>query len=453
MKKFIFAITLMIPLFSLKAQENGQTGLLNGQTDQEKKAAIKTTFVANKLHDNWFISLSGGIADLMSEESRYVDFSERIKPTIGFSVGKWMSPVWGLRLNVTAAELQGFASWDYENDLGRSDWYMGSNHPYTGQANADSYLNVYDDKDKAAFVRERFLDADSKRTVTYGGETYNGYDYNLKYAGGSVDFLWNINNTFRPYNEKRLFELIFMAGVAYAHTFKESSGVDDYYRTAVNTIGVKGGAQAKFRLSRAVDLNLEAHLYVLPEMFDRRVGDGNTMDGVANYMIGFTYNFKKRNFDEPYTPTVIDERVIIPPTPIIVEDNSDELRARIKELEDMLAKKRPIEKERMKVVVHFLIDKHNVRPSEMYKLDEIADFMNKYPKVKVSVSGYADKKTAYPEYNMKLGERRANEVIRILTTKYGLDKSRFVIKSFGDTVQPFDINELNRAVIAFDIEE
>ncbi len=454
MRKIILLLLVLVPAFFLNAQDNTQ--------ETKKKAAIKTTFLANKIHDNWFITLQGGVADLMSEESRYVSFGDRVKPTVGLSVGKWMSPVWGLRLNVTGAKLQGFATWNYNEDpyadAGMGSWYLGANHPYGPYASTNDYLDVYSNAAHGKFVRERFLDQNSPRTTSKG----SGYDYNMKYMGGSIDFMWNLNNTFRPYYEKRFFEVLLMAGVAYTHTFKEASPVDGYDRTAVNLIGIKTAIQPKFRLSDAWDLNLEAQYYILPEVFDRRVGDGNTMDGLANYMVGLTYKFKKRNFEEPM---LMDQALIddlnrqineLRAAPPVQKDNCcDDLKARLQRIEDMLNKPQPQqvkEKERLKVVVYFIIDKHDVRPTEMYKLDEIAAFMSKYPNVRVSVSGYADVKTAYPEYNMKLSERRSNEVIRILTTKYKIDRNRFTSKSYGDTVQPFDINELNRAVIAFDIE-
>lgn len=437
MRKLILVFTVLLPLLCANAQENSQ--------QENKKAAVNTTWKANRFQDNWFISVDGGIADLMSEESRYTKFGDRIKPTVGISVGKWMSPVWGLRLNVTGAELQGFATWT--NNLGLGSWYIGTNGAYPGQGTTNTYLPVYADVNYSNFVKDRFLG--DARTTSKGA----GYDYTLKYVGGSIDFMWNINNTFRPYNEKRFFEVILFGGPAYTHTFKE--GVDiaggEYERTAVNSIGVKAGLQTKFRLSNAWDFHLEGQTYVLPESFDRRVGDGNTMDGILNVFAGFTYKFNKRNFTQP-EPIYIDRRPI-EPAPAPKDDCCDELRESLKKIDELLNRKpETIVKEKMKIAVYFAIDKHEVRTSEMYKLDEIAAFMKKYPQVKVSISGYADVKTGNPSYNQKLSERRCNEVVRLLTSKYNVASERFTVKAFGDTVQPFNVNELNRAVIAFDIE-
>jgi outer membrane protein OmpA-like peptidoglycan-associated protein len=478
MKKTVMIILVMIQVLCTNAQE----GFVTVNQAKKNEPAIKTTFMATRIPENWFFSLGGGVGDLMSEESRYVPFTERVRPMVAVSVGKWLSPVWGIRLNMTGSTLQGFATWNYNPedpfnvDHGLSGWYVGANHNLPGQMGTNDYVTVYNNVTNAAYIRQAYLDRE--RNTDKGP----GYEYDLTYAGASLDFLLNVNNVFRPYRGDRFFEMVLIAGAAYAHTFKDgpravdlrgygnasggvydetNGGLIDVSRTAVNTVGLKLGIQAKFRVALKWDLFAEAHTYILPEMLDRRAGDGNTMDGIGNYMLGVTYAFGKSYFEEPDVVDVamierlnrkINELQSRPP--VVVQDNCcEEIKARLAELERLL-KERPkeVSKEKLKVIVHFLIDKHNVRPSEMYKLEEIASFMVKYPQVRVSVSGYADVKTAYPEYNMKLSDRRAREVVRILTDKFSISKNRFEIKAYGDTVQPFDVNELNRAVIAFDID-
>ncbi|MDR2627848.1 MAG: OmpA family protein [Dysgonamonadaceae bacterium] len=472
MKKVVMIILAMIPLLCTEAQE-----VFTATNQTKEEAAIKTTFLATRIvPDNWFISLGIGAADLMSEESRYVPFMDRAKPMLALSIGKWVSPVWGLRLNVTGSRLQGFATWTYDAatgaDYGFADWYVGTNHSIPGHLPTNSYVSVYNNPNHASYIRQIYLDRPRNTNEGFG------YEYDLAYVGASADFLLNVNNIFRPYRSDRPFELVLIAGLAYAHTLKDANhtatNIADEHddsshdvtadRSAVNVVGLKAGLQAKFQVSPRWDLFLEGHSYILPEMFDHRVGDGNTMDGVGNYMIGVTYNLSKANrFEKPQLADAalieklnnkINELQSRPP--VVKQDCPEEVKALKGQLADLekQIKERPkaVAREKLKVVVHFLIDRHNVRPSEMYKLEEIAAFMQKYPQVKVSVSGYADVKTAYPEYNLKLSDRRAREVVRVLTSKFGIDQSRFVVKAFGDTVQPFSINNLNRAVIAFDIE-
>ena len=472
------------------------SGLTPDVLKNSQTKARNTTFIKNKFKDNWFISIGGGLAYLESEQSRYVALTDAMKPTVSFAVGKWVNPIVGIRFSVTAAKLQGFSEWHNRiadpNDpnynpaaWGHGNWYIGKNYEdpleslagrsFTNTYMDASYGNLHDDfqnplfKDIAVktgeYIEETFLEMDKPRHTSNGSD---GYDYFLTYAAGSFDLMLNVNNLFGCYKPNRFFNFNIFGGVGYSHTFKEEKWVDDPNRekvgkrnaagqverskSAVNSIMAKAGFEMNFRLSEQMTFNIEPNLLVLPEFFDRRVGDGNTMDGVYNVLAGFTYKFKERYFYEP----ICNEKQVIINNIINEVRADDDILARLKRIEAALQQPVPlrqIDTEHLKVVVHFIIDKWEVRQSEMYKLDEIAKFMNKYPRVRVSISGYADVQTAYPAYNLKLSENRAKEVSRILATKYGIDKSRLRIEHYGDTVQPFDINELNRAVIAFDLPE
>jgi outer membrane protein OmpA-like peptidoglycan-associated protein len=110
-------------------------------------------------------------------------------------------------------------------------------------------------------------------------------------------------------------------------------------------------------------------------------------------------------------------------------------------------------KKKVRMAIFFEINKWHVKASEMYKIDDLVRFLILYPELKLSVTGYADVKTAYPAYNLQLSQRRTAEVIRLLTEQYGIDRARLSANSVGDTIQPFSVNEQNRVVLAFEIEE
>ena len=68
--------------------------------------------------------------------------------------------------------------------------------------------------------------------------------------------------------------------------------------------------------------------------------------------------------------------------------------------------------------------------------------------VNVIVTGYADVQTAYPEYNLRLSQRRARAVYDMLVNEYGVDPSRLSMDYKGDTIQPYQLkNEWNRVVV------
>ena len=64
----------------------------------------------------------------------------------------------------------------------------------------------------------------------------------------------------------------------------------------------------------------------------------------------------------------------------------------------------------------------------------------------MEVTGYADKETGYPAYNMALSDRRATAVCKALENA-GIAADRITKAYKGDTVQPFPGIEKNRVCI------
>lgn len=413
--------------------------------------ASRTTWITNRFRDNWFISINGGIAQLMSEETRYMKFGDQIKPTLGIAFGKWFSPALGLRLSVTGAKLQGFATWtgEGENGSGLGDWYIGKNYSNGYELNrTNNYLPAYGVEGNSnavgrALIYNRFLKGGDYLATDHG----NGYTYDFTYIGASIDFLLNLKNLFRPYNHKAFFNPVLYGGIGYAHTLKDGD------RTAVNSIMEKVGLQLNFRLSDRWDLFADGQMLFVPENFDRRVGDGNTMDMVGNYTLGLTYRINFRHFIKAplRNQAEIDAlnaeinalrnrpEVICPPVVICPE---------CPEVIDTL--KTPIVKDDLKFLptpVFFLINSSVVRDNQMMSITKAAEFLRENPKERIKLTGYADKQTGTPAINKRLSEQRAKSVADILVKQYGIDRSRLEVSYMGDAFQPFAENDWNRVVI------
>ena len=63
--------------------------------------------------------------------------------------------------------------------------------------------------------------------------------------------------------------------------------------------------------------------------------------------------------------------------------------------------------------IHFEFDKYNIRPGDAEILNRNAALLKKYPKVKIQIEGHCDERGTV-EYNLALGERRANSTKRYL---------------------------------------
>ncbi len=80
-------------------------------------------------------------------------------------------------------------------------------------------------------------------------------------------------------------------------------------------------------------------------------------------------------------------------------------------------------------VVYFGYDKNEITPGFTQMLDEHAAFLRNNPSYKVTIEGHADERGT-PEYNIALGERRANAVKMYLQGR-GVNEQQIAIVSYG----------------------
>ena len=81
------------------------------------------------------------------------------------------------------------------------------------------------------------------------------------------------------------------------------------------------------------------------------------------------------------------------------------------------------------------------------EVNDIADYMQKYPNSKVVVTGYADAGTGNDKINDRLAAGRADAVVKSLINDYGIAQDRITYDSKGSRVQPFAENDMNRVTI------
>ncbi|PKF51243.1 peptidoglycan-associated lipoprotein Pal [Enterovibrio nigricans] len=85
---------------------------------------------------------------------------------------------------------------------------------------------------------------------------------------------------------------------------------------------------------------------------------------------------------------------------------------------------------RQSQTIYFNFDDYSVLPQFENMLDAHADFLRENAEVKVVVEGHADERGT-PEYNIALGERRANAVAKYLQA-LGVSASQISIVSYGE---------------------
>jgi len=106
----------------------------------------------------------------------------------------------------------------------------------------------------------------------------------------------------------------------------------------------------------------------------------------------------------------------------------------------------------IKLTVYFGFDSDDVDTRYFEDIEGLANFLNRFPELKVNVEGHTDSR-GKDSYNMNLSQRRAEAVRDILVNQYGIDGSRLTATGYGET-RPVDTNDTdegranNRRVMA-----
>lgn len=346
--------------------------------------------------DNIFISATGGISTTYSGKSE--GGFGKIAPHFTVSVGKWFTPVIGLRGQV------GF--W-------RTNFY--TQHNPTNAARQANHKNM-------VVVR--------------------------------LDGMYNISNAIWGYNPDRLFNLSVFAGPGLTFA-KTSKGFDIYQSFGDNFVvqrrGTNGeklrphingsvGLQGKFNVSQYWDIDLE----VRGEIADSYLGYTNTSSaiGALYFGAGVTYTFGGKKFQKlnPYVDV----------TPLNDEINRlrNELAAALNkpaEVRTVVETKTVTETKFNKTPIFFKIGSSKLDNYAKATVKLVADGI-KASGGTFKVQAYADKATGSSSFNQKLTDARAKAVYDALVAE-GVPASQLEIVSNGGVDNMFGDRETTRVVI------
>ncbi len=460
-KVFFLSLLFSSGIFTLSAQDELSRDLIPdeveyGQPNQTYNT-YKTTWKKNAFKDNWTISIGGGAQKLFGIDDNKGSFTKAVTFAPQVSISKYFSPIWGLRLNFTGGSLHGY------ND-GMFGTYVKWNHGtknYLGQSvlGTPGYPDKTYDGDPSMLTWDPTWNyrgwvtkpGEDGSVIGQNGNTYYWkpgekgalYMDHVRYLQFNIDFMFDLFNLVGNYNPKRFFELTPFGGVGLYNAFSYM-GNDN-----IMLVGAHFGLISKFRLSERLALHAEFSGSLVSDSFDGQIGDEKSMDAIGQTTLSLAYKFGKTNWQvaEPMDAelinrlnnqinvlreTVANQKCPTCPPPPAPEVQTVKPATDIKFLPDP---------------VFFRIDKSVIDQSEWAKIEKAANYLNQHQDVNVVVTGYADKKTAYPEYNMKLSERRSKAVSKALIERYGINPARVSINWSGDRIQPFTVNEWNRVVI------
>lgn len=393
MKKFLMLLG-MTSLFSANMFAQQNTEIVEEITVVEVLNKYKV--LTNSFWDNWFLSLGGGASVLYGNDDSAGDFAKRISPTLNVSLGKWFTPGLGVRLQYSGLQARGFT---YD---ALADYVIGA--PL--------------------------------------GDGY--YKQRFDYMNLHGDVMFNLNALFGGYNKNRVYEIIPYLGAGFTHNYTKP------HRQAMT---LNAGIINRFRLSNAVDINLEISAMGVENKFDGQLGGGKRdYDGMLSATIGLTYRFPTRGFARPKPQLISPEELGI------LQARLAELAMANEQLSNALTdiENQPVEEnvETVEIVlanivprtIFFEIGSAEVSPREVMNISYLAQQMKQYPDSKYMINGYADSSTGSSTFNQELSLKRAQAVFDVLVHEFGIEANRLQIDANGG-VDKFGKPILNRVVL------
>ena len=328
----------------------------------------------------WFLGVQGGIGATRGE----ANFKELVSPAAALYAGYRFNPYFALRLNANG--------WTGKGYLPTVD--KGYKYNY-GQLGLDGMLDL---------------------TTCFGGVNPNRIV--SVWALGGVGFLHSMNNDEAFDLKKSLTADLPLNNAEWLELYWENR----------NYVTGRMGVHVDFRLCDRVNFNVEGVATVMDDHFNSK--DAGNADWQFNALAGFCFRLGKIN--KP-APIVAVPEPVVPEEPKVEEPKPAPAPAPAPVVEEV----KPCIQN-----VFFLINRYDIRPSEMQKVDEAVAYLNKYPEAKIDITGYADKNTGNATINERLSKQRVNSVYNALLQK-GIAAERIHKDYKGDTVQPFSNDEAN----------
>ena len=396
-KKAILAACLLLAACPSFAQQEGGQGAET--TERVEYSADKYKVETNRFGGNWFISVGAGGQVYFGDHDRQAKFGDRLSPALDIAVGKWFTPVIGVRAMYSGLSVKG-ATQNGAHTTGEAVPGKGG-YGYWLQKQKFNYFNLH------------------------------------------ADALFNLCNLFGGYKENRIYNLSAYAGLGLMRVSDEPSQTD---------ISAHFGLLNSFRLCSALDLNLDLRGTVVDDDFDGELG-GRGGEGLFTATIGLTYKFKPRGWNR--SKTVVRE--------VYHNDEINALREQLSRandenarLETALAQEQKEKAEAAQVkhivsssLITFRIGKSDLSNEARVNLGMLAEVIKQGdPSAVYTVTGYADAGTGSKALNERLSKARAEAVYNCLVNEFGVDKSQLKIDYKGGVDNMFyDDPRMSRAVI------
>ena len=243
----------------------------------------------------------------------------------------------------------------------------------------------------------------------------------------NLTYRWNLGKKWSILADGRAGYLFSVKGV------ENFSGGKSYDYPNVTFLNVMPGVI--YRVKPNIDLKFSFGYGYFLTNDDEDEGDymhsGNTL--VAKVGMNFRKAPKPIVRVTPIEEPVVEEPVKEPePEPVKVVETTTEVHRQLGERQ---------------VVIFYTKRMHNILPEKDLLLQEMAEFVKTHKTSKIVLKSYADKNTGNYEVNQTYSRERMEEVYKHLIEFYGIAPEQIEASYYGDTVQPFEVNDMNRCSI------
>ena len=392
MKKLFVILMVSVFAFSAYAQDETVIQIQNS----------KGPYITTGIWDNWFVTAGGGIQVYFGESDTHGNFSDRIAPALDISVGKWITPSVGMRLQYSGLKAKGW-----------TDGLLPYSH---GSADADGYY------------KEKF-------------NTMNLH----------ADFLWNVSNEFGGENQYRFWSFVPYAGLGFAHSWSNGSSNDE--------LTANLGLLHNIRISDAFDISVDMRAMFVNQRLAYTNGS-NGVNVMGTITAGITYKINNVGFQRASDLIVIEDNTKYVEQIATLEQLLVQANAKRAALEKTIATQNSEINEMQsveatipilpKLAIFFEIGKARLTEKSIINLGYLADIIKQYPDKRFTIFASADKQTGTPKFNMQLSQKRGEAVYDVLVKKYGVKPEQLNIDAVGAQQQKFAEPQLNRVVVIED---
>lgn len=339
-------------------------------------------YTFNKFQDNWFIEALGGAGVMMSTYDKNAKFGDRIGWKANLVVGKWFSPIVGVRVGGEFNQMKG------------------------------------------AYKGDQLGDVLGARTEPAKNQGF--YKQHFNNIGGFGDVMINLTNWWCGYKPGRVYNASFYAGAGLHWVYEREAtgkgpGTGDWkHEGPSRNLSARVGLLNTFRLSEHVNLLLDLRFEEVQEHID---GFCRTWTEYPSALLGLSYKFNKTEWSAPIVPVC--------PTYKYTDAEGDALVARlaaadrkIADLEEQLKncrKPAPVVQEAPKpeaplATVYFPINVSKLVGLQKNVVNAVANVMLDENK-NYELTGWADNYTGNDKINTRLRKERVATVKDVLVSK------------------------------------